>query len=361
MKGRIYQKIKNGNWYVDYFFNGRRVRQMIGPSKKLAQAVLSKRLTEVAENKHLDVKKEQKIKFKDFAHTYLETHAKPNKRSWRTSDEKYLRNLIPVFGENFLYEITPEAVERYKAQRKEKVSVASVNRDLALLKCMFNKAIAWGYASDNPVRKVKLYKENNWRIRYLEKEEIEKLLAASPFTLRAILIVALNTGMRKSEIQNLKWNDVNYERGYITLYQTKNGEKRFVPINKSVREALLSIRKNPEGAYIFCGKDGQPFNFRKSFETALKKSGINGFRFHDCRHTFASHLVMAGVDLNTVRDLLGHKTLGMTLRYSHLSPDHRARAVEVLGNKIGTVLAPNPTQRETAKVDEVVSELFTVA
>ena len=292
MQGRVYQKIKGGNWYIDYFYNGRRVRQMIGPSKKLAQAVLNKRLSEVAENKHLDVKKDRKIKFKDFAHTYLETHAKPNKRSWQTSDAKYLKNLIPCFGESYLYEITPEIVERYKAQRKEKVSVASVNRDLALLKCMFNKAIAWGYASDNPVRKVKLYKENNWRTRYLEKEEIDKLLAASPFMLRAILILALNTGMRKSEIQNLKWNDVNYERGYITLFQTKNGEKRFIPINRAVRETLVSIRKHPESAYIFCGKDGFPYNFRKSFETALKKSGIKDFRFHDCRHSFASHLVM---------------------------------------------------------------------
>ena len=107
--------------------------------------------------------------------------------------------------------------------------------------------------------------------------------------------------------------------------------------------------------------EGLPYNFRKSFETALKKSGIKGFRFHDCRHTFASHLVMAGVDLNTVRDLLGHKTLGMTLRYSHLSPDHRTRAVEVLGNKIGTILASDPSQREAKKVDEVVNYLFTVA
>lgn len=334
---------------------------MVAPNKKLATAILNKRLADIAENKHLDIKKDQKIKFNNFAHTYLETHAKPNKRSWQTSDAKYLKTLIPFFGESFLYAITPEAVECYKAQRKEKVSVASVNRDLALLKCMFNKAIAWGYASDNPVRKVKLYKENNWRMRYLEKEEIEKLLAASPFMLRAILIVALNTGMRKSEIQNLKWSDINFERGYLTLYQTKNGEKRIIPMNRSVRETLVSIRKNPESAYIFCGKNGFPYNFRKSFETALKKSGIKDFRFHDCRHSFASHLVMAGVDLNTVRDLLGHKTLGMTLRYSHLSPDHRTRAVEVLGNKIGTVLAPEPSQRETAKADEIISGLYTVA
>jgi len=360
MIGRVFQKIKGGNWYIDYFLNGRRVREMVAPHKKLAEAILNKRMADIAENRHLDVKKEQKIKFKDFAQTYLETHAKPNKRSWQTSDAKYLKSLVPFFGENFLYGITTEAVERYKAKRKGEVSVASVNRDLALLKCMFNKAIAWGYATDNPVRRVKLFKENNWRTRYLEKEEIAKLLANSPFTLRSILIIAFNTGMRKSEIQNLKWSDVHYERGYITLHHTKNGEKRFVPINRAVKEVLISVRKDPKSAYVFGGEDGLPYNFRKSFETALKRSGIVDFRFHDCRHTFASHLVMAGIDLNTVRDLLGHKTLTMTLRYSHLSPDHRARAVEVLDQKIGPVLAPDAFKDKISEFDEAASSLFSM-
>ena len=277
----------------------------------------------------------------------METHAKPNKRSWRTSDYNYLKNLIPFFGEKFLYEITSQMIECYKIARKAQVSVASVNRELACLKCMFNRAIDWGIAKDNPVRKVKFFKENNWRLRYLEKEEIAKLLANCPPMLHAIVTIAANTGMRKAEIQNLKWGDVNFHRGFITLRRTKNGEKRFIPMNQIVRETLISVRKQPQSSYIFCGKEDLPFNFRKSFDTAVKKSGILNFRFHDLRHTFASHLVMAGVDLNTVRELLGHKTVGMTLRYSHLSPDHKTRAVELLGNQMDTIWTP----KEKCKVE----------
>ena len=111
------------------------------------------------------------------------------------------------------------------------------------------------------------------------------------------------------------------------LYNTKNGEKRETPINEMVKTALLRTPKHPESSYVFYDKNGNPFgNIRKSFFTALRKSGIINFRFHDLRHTFASHLVMSGVDLNTVRELMGHKSLEMTLRYAHLSPDHKRGA-----------------------------------
>ncbi len=348
---------KGQNWFIDYRVNGRRKREKIGTSKKLAETVLKKRKVQIAEGKFLNIDRVERLRFKDFAPTYLETHAKPNKRSWQTTDAKYLKNLVPYLGERYLHEITPELVERYKAQRKESVSVASVNRELALLKCMFNKAITWGYAKDNPVRRVKLFKENNWRTRFLEKEEIGKLLSNSPPVLRAILTVALNTGMRKGEIQNLKWRDIDFERSYLTVTHSKNGEKRFIPMNESVKKALVGVRKHPESPYIFAGKDGEPFDCRKSFETALKKSGIKDFRFHDCRHTFASHLVMSGVDLNTVRELLGHKEPTMTLRYSHLSPDHKSRAVEILDRRMDTFWTPRSSDEKTREVEKVITSL----
>ena len=346
---------KGDNYYIDYRVNGRRKRTTIGPNRKLAEAVLQKRKVEIAENKYLDIKKDQRVKFKDFAHTYMENHAKPNKRSWKTTDEKYLRNLIPVFGEKYLYEIDSMIIERYKAKRKEKVSTATVNRELALLKCMFNRAIDWNIAIENPMRKVRLFKENNWRTRYLEKEDIAKLLNNCSPRLRAIVVVALNTGMRKSEIQNLKWKDIVFQKGYLMLHHTKNGEKRFVPLNHVTREALIAVRKHPESSYVFCDESGNPYNFRKSFETALRKSGIFDFRFHDLRHTFASHLVMSGVDLNTVRELLGHRSVNMTLRYSHLSPDHKTRAVEILGNKMDTFWTLRPKLANEGETGSIVS------
>ncbi len=332
---------KGKNWYIDYRFKGRRIREMVGPSKVLAQAVLQKRKVEIAENKFLDVQKDSKIKFKDFAATYLEMHSKPNKLSWKSSDFYILKSLVSFFGEKCLSEIDSLMVEEYKIERRMQVSPATTNRALACLKSMFNRAIDWNMAKDNPVKKVKFFKEQTGRLKYLEQEQIAKLLRVCAPMLKAIVTVAIHTGMRKSEIKFLHWNDIDFKKGFICLLRTKNNEKRYIPINTAVREALMSVRKHPDSSYVFWGKDGEPFNFRKSFETALRKCDIFAIRFHDLRHTFASHLVMAGVDLNTVRELLGHKDLKMTLRYSHLSPDHKTRAVDLLYQKMDTRWPPD--------------------
>ena len=161
--------------------------------------------------------------------------------------------------------------------------------------------------------------------------------------------------MRKSEIQNLKWSDIDINRHLITLHETKNGESRHVPMNNAARENFLSLTKHPDSPYVFAGKEGKPFDFRKAFETAVKKCKITDFRFHDLRHTFASHLVMAGVNLAVVKELLGHKTLKMTERYSHLSPDHKAKAVDILSVKIDTQSAHAPKDADELKKQVAVS------
>jgi len=333
----LYQK--QGNWYIDYYANGRRKREKIGTSKSLAETVLKKRKVQVAEGKFLDIKKEQKVKFEDFAHEYLELHSK-HKKSFHT-DRKIIDLLKKFFTGKYLYEISSLDVERFKSKRAKEVSPATVNRALAVLKSMFNRAIVWGKAESNPCKAIKLFRENNQRLRFLEREEIDKLLAQCSEHLKPIVIVALHTGMRKSEILGLKWHDIDIKRNIIHLYKTKSGEKREVPMNTVAQKAIIGVLKHPDSQYIFCNKDGESYgDIKKSFLTAVKKSGIVNFHFHDLRHTFASQLVMSGVDLNTVRELLGHKSLEMTLRYSHLSPDHKKRAVDVLGRRMDTIWTP---------------------
>jgi integrase len=338
---------RNGNWYISFFCQGRRIRQKVGPSKTLALNALKKREIEVAEEKFLDIKRQERIPFKEFAQEYLEKYAKPNKRAWASTDTVFINHFTAFVGTKALHEITPHDIERYKSERlkskkgsykkgksdEEKprsISVSTVNRELSWLRSVFNRAIDWGKLEHNPLKKVKFFKENNQRVRYLEREELESLLQNSSSRLKSVITFAINTGLRKSEIQNLKWSDVNFHEGYIGVHGTKNGESRYCPMNQDARNALLLFRKHPKSPYIFCGKDGEPYNFRKSFETALGKSGILNFRFHDLRHTFASYLAQRGVDLNTIRELLGHKSLDMTLRYSHLSKDHKTRAVALL-------------------------------
>lgn len=337
---------KDGNWYIDYYANGRRKREKIGTSKVLAETVLRKRKVEIAEGKFLDVRKEQKIKFEDFSEEYLNIYSKPNNRSWKDNDLPNIRRLKAFFSGRYLHEITPLLVEKFKIERSKAVSPATTNRSLTCLKSIFNKAIAWGrFNGVNPVKGVKFFPEDNQRTRYLEKEEVVKLLKHCKGHLKPIVIVALNTGMRKGEILNLKWHDIDFNRGIIYLLKTKNNEKREIPMNDAVKTALIKVRKYPESPYIFCDKNGEPFrDVRKSFFTVLKKTGIINFRFHDLRHTFASHLVMSGIDLNTVRELLGHKSLEMTLRYSHLSPNHKKRAVDILGRQMDTFWTPEPKE-----------------
>lgn len=334
--------LKDSNWFIDYRANGRRIREKIGTSKVLAETVLKKRKVAIAEGKFLDIKKEHKVKFEDFSDTYFQLHAKVNQRPLvikRTAG--LLNHLCMHFSGKSLAEITPQSIEQYKSERIKKVAPATVNKELACLKCLFNKAIAWGKFNDNPVRKVKLLKEDNKRIRYLEKEEIRRLIDNCASHLKPIVIVAVFTGMRKSEILELKWKNIDIERGIIYLLETKNGERREVIINNTVKRTLIAVLKHPFSPYVFCEEDGKPYaNVRKSFFTALKKAGIINFHFHDLRHTFASQLVMSGVDLKTVQELLGHKSIEMTMRYSHLSPSHKKRAVEILDRQMDTFWTP---------------------
>ena len=217
------------------------------------------------------------------------------------------------------------------------------------------------------VRQVKFLPENNKRLRYLSKEECRALLDNCKGHLNAIVTFALNTGCRRGEILSLKWDNVDLKHGFIRLDKTKNGERRDIPISDDLKAVLQGITRRLDIPYVFFDStNGAPFkDVKRSFKTAcikaeiqkctkcdyqkandttqkeiqycplcnsemMVKKGITDFHFHDLRHTFASHLVMAGVDITTVSKLLGHKSLTMTLRYAHLAPNHLQNAVNML-------------------------------
>jgi integrase len=339
----VYQR--GENWYVDFVFKGQRIRESIGPSRKDAEKVIAKKKTEIIENKYLDIRKDpDPITFHAFGVEYLKW-AKTNKKpSSYGRDLSSLRALDKDFETKILQDITSWQIEKYKTKRKEQVKPASINRELALIKHLYSKAIEWGKCKENPARKVKLLRGEVNRVRYLVPEEVQTLLSNCMDHLRPIVTVAVHTGMRKGELLGLEWARVNFEQGFITLFDTKNHERRDIPMNKTVKETLLSMeRKDP---HVFPSRNGRIFvDIRDSFGVALKKSGITDFRFHDLRHTFASNLVMAGEDLNTVRELMGHKTMAMTLRYSHLSPGKKAKAVNVLDE----IMSQIPPHSEKSK------------
>jgi integrase len=326
----IFQKGKN--WYIDYYVKGRRKRKKIGPSKKLATQVLNDVQLKIAKGEYLGIFDEKKIPFEEYAKQYLD-FSKANK-AWSTynrRDRFSIDNLLSFFKGKYLFEITAEMIEKYKARRLEKVTPASVNRELACLKHMYTKAVEWGYVKSNPAKGIKRLKEPPGRLRYLKVEEVGELLRVCSDHIRPIVVTALNTGMRKSEILNLRWREADLKNRKITVINAKNNESRIIPINQTLYHELSVLSQSPKGEYVFSERNGRPFkDIKKGFYSALKKAGIKDFRFHDLRHTFGSHLVMQGVDLRTVQQVMGHKDIKMTMRYSHLSPEYVQKAVEKL-------------------------------
>ncbi len=319
---------KNGTWYIDYYVDGRRKRECVGVNKKTAEKALAIRKAEIAQGRY-DFKKENSIKLQDFAKDYLE-YSRANKKSFKR-DITSLNALLPYFEGKKLSQIKPEDIERYKIMRRKSVAPGTINRELACLKHMFTMAIKWGKAGSNPVKEVKLFKEERGRLRVLLKEEEERLLHASSPHLRPILITALNTGMRRGEILNLAWDNVDLTNKFIIVEKTKSGEKRTIPMNKLLTATLKCVRSNSSDGYVFCKADRSPYgDVKTAFLAALRRSGIKPCRFHDLRHTFASRLVMNGVDLVTVKELLGHSSIQTTMIYAHPSPEHKQRAVQSL-------------------------------
>ncbi len=252
-----------------------------------------------------------------------------------------------------LSELHAFALEGYKRKRAEGGAKVRVNRELARLKTLFNKAIEWGkYEGENPVRKVNFLKENSGRLRWLEPEEEARLLDACAPSVRPVVLTALHTGCRLGELLSLRWEDVDFRIGLLTVQAAyaKTGETRSIPMNPILTEALRQLKLGANGQpHVFLSQRGSRYHsVRTAFETALRRAGIEGFTFHDLRHTFASRLVMAGVDLATVRDILGHKDIKMTLRYAHLSQDHKRQAV----NRLAEISHRFSHQGEAGKIQE---------
>lgn len=297
-----------------------------------AEFVMMQRRKEIADGELPDIRRTN-CKFAELAREYDNTvQIQKGYRSKKT----FIRQLQEKFGNLYIRNIDTRKVERWQTTLLKTSKPATANRKLACLKHMMTKAVDWNMASEDmlkQVRKVKFVKERNRRLRFLDVEECQRLIGCCSPHLRPIVITALNTGMRRGEILSLKWEQVGLKHGFISLEDTKSGEGREIPINDALKSVFDGIPHSIESVFVFTGRDGDPYKeIKRSFSTALRKAAIYNATFHSLRHTFASHLVMNGVDLTTVKELLGHKSLNMTLRYSHLAPEHKTKAVKVLDN-----------------------------
>jgi integrase len=302
-----------------------------------ALKALSIRKGELAQGKFNIDSTKRHVLFEVFLDDYLETYSKPNKKSW-DRDETSAKALLRFFRGKALQQISGWLIEKYKIHRRNEntqynrpPSVATVNRELALLKHMLGKAVREGIISTNPAKEVKLFPEKPNKLRVISRDEFSELFNEASDFLKPILNIAINTGMRRSEILNLTWDDIDLVKRYIYVGDTKNNDYRIIPINETLLETLKAIRKSNPNNYLFTNGNGEAVkSVKTAFWGALRRSGIAHCRFHDLRHTFATNLVMAGVDIVTVQELMGHKDISMTRRYSHPTPEHKKQAVEKL-------------------------------
>jgi integrase len=326
---------KQNVFWIDYYVNGQRKRERIGPDKRLAETVLRKRKVEIAEERYLDKRKVPRCSFDELADLYLEW-AQVNHQGYAATRSR-IKLLRTEFGSKQLTEVTSLLVDGYIAKRAAVRKPATVNREIQILHHMFCKVIEWGKALANPIQHQRPLRTNNRRLRYLSLEEMEQLLVEADEVLRPILIAALHTGFRRSELFQLTWQDIDFRQGVIRVVHTKNGERRELPMTNTLRESLQQLPRRLNSDHVFPGKTGRGLvDIRKRFHRALREAGIKDFVFHDLRHTFASHLVMAGVDLMTVKEFLGHKDIKMTLRYAHLAPDYKRAAISRLDTYMDT-------------------------
>lgn len=340
----VFEKVPgSGIWWIQYYDSQhRRRRERVGKRRK-AEQLAEQRRTEARQG----IKMPENLRAKPATFAELgeraKAYSKANKRSY-DHDVQRMKHLMEEFGNRQAEDITRGEIQKWLDSKAEKWSLATRNRHLALLKLTYRLAEEDGKIKTNPARLVRQSKEDNGRVRYLSSVEdtaLRSVIQKSYAEHLPEFEVALMTGMRQGEQFSREWNDVDFDAGTIRLQTSKNGKSRFVHLNTRALASLRMLHGRSIGA-------GRLFPNIKPrwFTEAARAAKLEDFTWHDLRHTFASRLVMAGVDIRTVQELMGHKSITMTMRYAHLSPQHRTGALEKLCQPSATTTATEAESTE---------------
>lgn len=334
----LYQRGKV--WYLDCRINGARHVEKLG--KGISRTVAGE-LANIARTKILRCevgigKKNKDCTFEEAKKKFLawvETNKKP--RTQRTY-RQCLEYLETSFKGKKLSTLTTWTIERHKQDRVKAGVKVVINRELAVLKTLFNRCREWNlYEGPNPVSAVKYLHEPRQTLRFLEPEEESKLIEHAHEPLKSLIILGLNTGLRVgAEALTLRWEHIDLKRNLLTVgaAYAKSGQMRTVPLNSEAKGVLTKLCEGRKGEWVFCRKDGTSFNsIRHGFRLTCQRAKLKGVTPHTLRHTFASRLAMAGIDLRTIQELGGWKSLELIQRYAHLSPNHKAEAIERITGK----------------------------
>lgn len=271
-----------------------------------------------------------------FVEEYL-AYSKANKRPRTLDLDRQALNSFTNFTKPAtMRNVTPVCIEKWKQERLKNVSPSRVNIEFSQIKASLTKAVEWEYLDKNPAANINRIKVAQKTPRFLSKEEIKKLLDAVNGQMNLIIQTFILTGFRLSELTNLRWENINWKRKTLTVqavddFQPKDHQIRTIPLHDELFKILYPVKK--ENGYVFINILGNKVSGRKleaKFQQSIKKAGIDYCRIHDLRHTFASHLVMTGVDLLNVKELLGHSSYSTTLIYAHLTKHHLENAMSKL-------------------------------
>jgi integrase len=327
MRGVYEKPIDSGIWWIHYYAAGRRHREKVGRKSDAIKLYQSRKADASAGRKLPELRNSKVVTLSELIADALEFVADHKDKRNYESKAVIVRAAL---GSRPAADLTPQELERWLRARCK--TPATSNRYKAFISLCYREGIHNGKVAVNPARQVRSKREGVGRLRYLTREEYERIckIIRERFPEHlAEFTLSVNTGMRLSEQYSITWGQVNLERRTIDLTKTKNGSARTVHLNADAVAALEAVRvKRPKPSEPVFPRRGATFDTRSWFHPVLEDAGIEGYVWHANRHTFCSWLAMAGASIKEIQELAGHKSIVMSARYSHLSPEHRLSVVE---------------------------------
>lgn len=349
----VYQDKRNGKWYYKFVYKGKQYHKAIFGADSEEKALIAENEVKHQIYRGIYNMPEEKVlmSLSDLVEKFL-IYSKTNKESYKR-DIIYTNYFLEIVGNKNIDRITPSDIEAYKTKRQnskrkrikkekkdnktiktiyyEPIKSSTINRELNSIRKMFSLAVANEWINKSPYKGVEKLREENPQERFLSKEEEERLLkAAEGSYVRSLIIVALKTAMRRNELLNMKWENIHMKERYLDVLKTKSGKPRKLPIGNTLLKEFENIERKSE--YVFTNpRTGKSYvDFKKKLHSIMEDAEIEGLRFHDIRHTAATRMVAAGVDLVVVKDILGHSGISTTMRYSHPVPEIKLEAMKLL-------------------------------
>ncbi|MFN0118179.1 MAG: tyrosine-type recombinase/integrase [Elusimicrobiota bacterium] len=342
------KKIKRGErkqdrWEANFYLGSRRVKKKFSTYDEAENFEIQEK-AKFNSGGFLPLQKNDRTPFDKYAEEYYRIFASVNMVNPKINEFYRIKEFKKYFSGKPLCYIKQRDIEEWKAmmigQGKKK---STINRSLTSLRSLFNQAVKDGKIRENPTSQIKKLREDNQRIRYLTEQEIHQLLEGATPRLQDFIILGVNTGLRKQNLIDLSWNDVDTIAGVIHVLKTKSGKAYEVPMNETVFRLIQRLAELQK-----CSSVLDTINLKREWETAVKAAALKDVNIHTLRHTYASHMTMKGVDIFTLSKLMGHADIKMTQRYSHLAPNFKKIAANMINLTTKNVIETNETSNQLA-------------